>query len=113
MSGVNGHKVKEITRPALSFMLMESYGTTWCNGYDGNYTHHPAWDPNQYQQGAWHGNANLDFCDGHVESWNHDYFPNIPGIQPMPDYQKSLGCPPYFYGCNGGFVRPYREYWAL
>ena len=111
MSGINGHNPRIITRPSLSFMLMEgSYGTNWENGYDGNFPYHPAWDPLQLKVGAQHNGNNVIFCDGHVEFWNRDWRPSIAGLQPMPPYDH-CDVPPYFYATNGGPSFAYPEYW--
>ena len=100
MSGINGHRVTEITRQSQSFMLMEgSYGTSWENGWDANYAE--AWDLFQTKAGSAHGGNNILYCDGHNEFWTHDFRTDLAGLQPFPSYMH-CECPDYFYACNGG-----------
>jgi len=109
MSGLNGHTVEEIAQPAQSFMLMEgSYGSSWENGWDGNYAW--TWDVTQSRAGTVHGGTNITFSDGHLQFWTKDWRPDLDGLQTFPTYRRQDGCPSYFYGCNGG--ARYVEYWA-
>ena len=108
--GIVGHKTDSVTRASLTFMLMESYGSTWLNAFQG--LHPSLYDIAQYGPNGYvhvdHGGSNVMFCDGHVEFLKEDWRSGYDGLQAMPP-SDDPDCPPYFYGFTGATTYP--EHW--
>jgi len=109
-SGIYGSLVSKMPSPVATFMLMEkSFGSTWDNCYDGNFT--TVWYTDQLHVGMHNESTNIVYCDGHATTLESSFQPFEQNYLPFPTYYKDENCPAYFYGRNPQQI--WVDWWAI